>query len=169
MNCILNSWTWGMSLFTNMVHVLQMEFFQVLCMVKICKINTQNVPSLASKMVLESVTLKISLWEAQMYILRPLSKHTAKPRSQLLSIVKSKGNSELRQKDILSFYQVKDFFCCSFVWERCMCFSSLFWGEVKSTAAITLLSRWVDSHVQKRRHVPSKSRGQHTLLIKFSQ
>lgn len=69
-----------------------MEFFQVLCMVKICKINTQNVPSLANKMVLESVALKISLWEAQ--ILRPLSKHTAKPRSQLLSMVKSEGRTE---------------------------------------------------------------------------
>lgn len=118
-----------MSLFTNMVHVLQMEFFQVLCMVKICKINTQNVPSLASKMVLESVTLKISLWEAQMYILRPLSKHTAKPRSQLLSIVKSKGNSELRQKDILSFCQVKDFFFVAPLCESAACVFPLYSEE----------------------------------------
>lgn len=80
-------------------------------MVKICKINTQNVPSLAIKMVLESVTLKIFLWEVQMYILRPLSKHTAK----LLSIVKSKRNSVLRQRYILSFCQVKEIFFCPFV------------------------------------------------------
>lgn len=112
-----------------MVHVLQMEFFQVLCMVKICKINTQNVPSLASKMVLESVTLKISLWEAQMYIIRPLSKHIAKPHSELLSIVKSKGNSELRQKDILSFCQVKDFFFVAPLYESAACVFPLYSEE----------------------------------------